>query len=151
MVGLLGSAHALDLGQPAPDVTFNGASVGGKITDLPGRFVYVDFWASWCGPCRLSFPWLGKLQSRYKTEELTVLAINLDKQRRDADRFLQQTPAAFSVAFDASGESARRFEVKTMHSSYLIGPDGKILFIHRGFTSEDAAQLDSQIDRLVRK
>jgi len=149
--GLLNLAYALEAGQMAPDVALGGTTVASQMADLRGRYVYVDFWASWCGPCRLSFPWLGKLQASYKSDELTVLAINLDKQRRDADRFLLQTPAAFALAYDPSGESARRFEVKTMPSSYLIGPDGKVLLTHRGFTAEDTAQLESQIERLLRK
>jgi 3-oxoacyl-[acyl-carrier-protein] synthase II len=77
--------------------------------------------------------------------------INLDNQRRDADRFLQQHPAAFAVAFDPAGESAKRFALKTMPSSFLIGPDGQVLWTHRGFTLDQRPELDRQIDRIVKK
>lgn len=143
--------HALEVGQRAPEVVLNDLPGVNKLSDLRGRYVYVDFWASWCGPCRISFPWLATLQSRYKSEELTVLAINLDKQRRDADRFLKAQPAAFAVAYDPSGDAARQFELKTMPSSYLLGPDGRVLYTHRGFTTEDIPRLNQDIERLVRK
>ena len=143
--------HALEIGQRAPEVVLNDLPGVSKLSDLRGRYVYVDFWASWCGPCRISFPWLATLQSRYKSEELTVLAINLDKQRRDADRFLKAQPPAFAVAYDASGDAARQFELKTMPSSYLLGPDGRVLYTHRGFTTEDIPRLNQDIERLVRK
>jgi cytochrome c biogenesis protein CcmG/thiol:disulfide interchange protein DsbE len=144
-------AHAAEVGQPAPDVDLPGTPVAAKLADLRGRYVYVDFWASWCGPCKLSFPWMSALQARYQPTELTVLTINLDKQRRDADRFVQQNPAAFAVAYDPAGESAKRFALKTMPSSYLIGPDGQVLWAHRGFTLDERAELDRQIDRIVKK
>jgi thiol-disulfide isomerase/thioredoxin len=145
------SAHAVEVGQPAPNIALAGTPVASQLADLRGRYVYVDFWASWCGPCRLSFPWMGALQARYKPSELTVITINVDKQRRDADRFLQQNPAAFAVAFDPAGESAKRFALKTMPSSFLIGPDGQVLWTHRGFTLDQRPELDRQIDSIVKK
>jgi len=145
------SAHAVEVGQPAPNIALAGTPVAQQLADLRGRYVYVDFWASWCGPCKLSFPWMGTLQARYKPSELTVLTINLDKQQRDADRFLQQHPAALAVAFDPAGESAKRFALKTMPSSFLIGPDGQVLWTHRGFTLDQRPELDRQIDRIVKK
>lgn len=144
-------ARAVEVGQPAPAVDLPGTPMASQLADLRGRYVYVDFWASWCGPCRLSFPWMSALQARYPASRLTVLTINLDKQRRDAERFLQHNPAGFAVAFDPSGESAKRFDLKTMPSSFLIGPDGQVLWAHRGFTLDERAELDRQIDRLVQK
>ena len=134
---LASGAGAVEVGQPAPDVDLPGTPVVAKLADLRGHYVYVDFWASWCGPCKRWFRW--------------VLTINLDKQRRDADRFVQQNPAAFAVAYDPAGESAKRFALKTMPSSYLIGPDGQVLWAHRGFTLDERAELDRQIDRIVKK
>ena len=143
--------HAVEVGQPAPNIALAGTPVASQLADLRGRYVYVDFWASWCGPCRLSFPWMGALQARYKPSELTVVTINVDKQRRDADRFLQQNPAGFAVAYDPAGESAKRFALKTMPSSFLIGPDGQVLWTHRGFTLDQRPELDRQIDSIVKK
>lgn len=143
--------QAVEVGQPSPNIALPGSPVASQLAELRGRYVYVDFWASWCGPCRLSFPWMGTLQARYKPSELTVITINLDKQRRDADRFLQQNPAGFAVAFDPAGESAKLFALKTMPSSFLIGPDGQVLWTHRGFTLDQRPELDRQIDRIVKK
>lgn len=144
-------AQAVEVGQAAPPIALQGTPLATQLADLRGRYVYVDFRASWCGPCKLSFPWMGALQARYKPSELTVLTINLDKHRRDADRFLQQNPATFAVAFDPAGESAKRFALKTMPSSFLIGPDGQVLWTHRGFTLDQRPELDRQIDRIVQK
>ena len=144
---LLGQASgfAADLGQPAPDVDLPGSAVAQKLSDLKGKVVYVDFWASWCGPCKQSFPWMNDMQRKYGARGLQVVAINLDAKRADADRFLAQNAAGFALAFDSKGESARRFAVKAMPSSMLIGADGKLLYVHQGFRLEERAELESRL------
>jgi len=142
----LGSAQALEPGQPAPDIALPQATLPvQELAGLRGQLVYLDFWASWCGPCRQSFPWMGELQKKYGARGLQVLAINLDKQRADADAFLARHPAGFALAFDPQGEAARRFAIKGMPSSVLIGPDGRVLWEHRGFRPEEAAELEARI------
>lgn len=143
---LTGAAHALEPGQPAPDIALPQATVPVKqLAELRGQLVYLDFWASWCGPCRQSFPWMGELQKKYGARGLQVLAINLDKQRGDADAFLARHPAGFALAFDPQGEAAQRFAIKGMPSSVLIAPDGRVLWEHRGFRPEEAAELEARI------
>ncbi|MFO1249795.1 MAG: TlpA disulfide reductase family protein [Inhella sp.] len=143
---LAGAAQAVEPGQPAPDIALPQATLAAKqLSELRGQLVYLDFWASWCGPCRQSFPWMGELQKKYGGRGLQVLAINLDKQRADADAFLARTPAAFALAFDAQGEAAKRFAIKGMPSSVLIAPDGQVLWAHRGFRVEEAAELEARI------
>jgi thiol-disulfide isomerase/thioredoxin len=139
------AAHALDAGTPAPELNLPGLTHPVDLAALKGKVVYVDFWASWCGPCKQSFPFMNELQSKYRAKGLEIVAVNLDAKREDADRFLAQVPGQFTVAFDARGESARRFEVKGMPSSFLIGRDGKVLAAHKGFTEEDRAALESRI------
>jgi thiol-disulfide isomerase/thioredoxin len=142
-------AAALDAGAPAPDFSLPGLAQAVNLAALKGKVVYVDFWASWCGPCRQSFPFMNDLQSRYRAQGLEVLAVNLDAKREDADRFLGQFPASFTVAFDAKGESAKRFEVKGMPSSVLIGRDGRIVAAHKGFREEDRQELEARIARAL--
>lgn len=149
LAGWVPTAAAVEVGQTAPDIDLSGVAPGFALSTLRGRHVYVDFWASWCGPCRQSFPWLAALQARYRPEQLTVLAINLDKHRTDADRFLARYPAPFPVVYDPQGDTARRYGVKAMPSSYLLAPDGRVLHAHRGFTLEDAGRLDKRIDALI--
>ncbi|MBH9552687.1 TlpA family protein disulfide reductase [Inhella sp. 4Y17] len=140
------SAAALEPGTLAPDIALPQANLPiGRLSDLRGRVVYLDFWASWCGPCRLSFPWMARLQANHQARGLQVLALNLDERRADADAFLARTPAAFGVAFDASGEGAKRFGVKGMPSSALIDANGRLLWQHRGFRLDEAPELERRI------
>ncbi|MBK6865314.1 MAG: TlpA family protein disulfide reductase [Ideonella sp.] len=140
---------ALDAGAPAPALALPGLKDTVDLASLKGKVVYVDFWASWCGPCKQSFPFMNELQSRYGAAGLEVVAVNLDARRDDADRFLAEVPARFTVAFDAKGESARHFEVKAMPSSVLIGRDGKVVAAHKGFKDGDRKALEERIAQLV--
>jgi cytochrome c biogenesis protein CcmG, thiol:disulfide interchange protein DsbE len=139
------NAWSLDAGAAAPDLNLPGVKDAVNLADLKGKVVYVDFWASWCGPCKQSFPFMNALQTKYRAQGLEIVAVNLDAKRDDANKFLTDVPAQFTVAFDAKGDSAKRFEVKSMPSSYVIGRDGKVAAVHKGFTAEDRNQLDAAI------
>jgi cytochrome c biogenesis protein CcmG, thiol:disulfide interchange protein DsbE len=134
-------------GALAPDIALPDATVPGlaRLSDLRGRVVYLDFWASWCAPCRLSFPWMNDLQARHQARRLQVLGVNLDAQRVDAQAFLQQVPARFPVAFDPAGAGARAFGVRAMPTSVLIGMDGRIVAVHRGFHPDQRDRLEASI------
>lgn len=136
---------AAEPGQAAPALRLPGLQGEVDLAALAGQVVYVDFWASWCGPCRLSFPFMNELQARHQAQGLRVVAVNVDARRPDADRFLAANPARFTVAFDASGDTPRRWAVKTMPSSALVGRDGRVLWVHRGFRDEDRADLAARI------
>ena len=138
-------AWALDAGAPAPELNLPGRKEAVNLANLKGKVVYVDFWASWCGPCKHSFPFMNDLQAKYGAEGFEVLAVNLDAKREDADRFLAEVPAQFTLAFDAKGDSAKRYEVKSMPSSYLIGRDGTVVASHKGFKEVDRKDLESRI------
>src|SRR5438552_16018809 len=97
-------AAAVGVGERAPPFalpTAAGDTV--SLERLRGKVVYVDFWASWCGPCRRSFPWMNEMQRRYGSHGLSIVAINVDKKRADASRFLTETPAEFTVVYDSPG------------------------------------------------
>ncbi len=145
--GLLAAlpSHALEPGQPAPELALPGLRGPVDLAEARGHVTYVDFWASWCGPCRQSFPWMNELQARYGAKGLRVIAVNLDKKRADADRFLGENKAEFAVGFDPAGDSARRYGIKGMPSSVLLGPDGKVLMVHSGFRGEDRQVLEDRI------
>ncbi len=140
--------HALDLGQLIPDIELPGASMP-RISSLLGKVVYLDFWASWCGPCKQSFPWMNDMQKKYEAKGLQVLAINLDAKRGDADAFLAANPALFALAYDAKGDSAKRLGVKGMPTSVLIGADGKVLYVHQGFNNEERNELESRLTAAI--
>lgn len=145
LAAALGGAHAANVGQPAPDLDLQGAAGVQHLSELKGKVVYVDFWASWCGPCRQSFPWMNAMQAKYGSQGLQVVAINLDAKRSDADQFLAQLPAQFAVAFDGKGESAKRFGVKGMPTSVLVGADGRVLAVHQGFREDERQALEQRL------
>lgn len=145
MLGLSAAAAALEPGAPAPAIKLPGLQGDIDLAAWAGQLVYVDFWASWCGPCKLSFPWMNDLQARHQAQGLRVLAVNVDSKRADADRFLAANPARFSIAFDDKGDTPRRWAVKTMPTSALVGRDGKLLWLHRGFRDEDRKDLDARV------
>lgn len=139
------TAASLKPGALAPGFELPGEGGTVSLAAYRGKLVYVDFWASWCGPCRKSFPWMSALQQRYGAHGLQVVAINLDAKRDDAAAFLAHTPAGFTVAYDAAGATARAYGVKGMPSSALIGRDGTLLWLHTGFNQADQPLLDAQI------
>lgn len=106
-----------------------------------GRYVYVDVWASWCAPCRQSFPFMNRVSERFDGQRLAVVAISVDRERSRAEEFLRANPARFTVVQDSEGRCARELQVKGMPSSYLIGPRGDVLHVHKGFRPDDADAL----------
>ncbi|NYE63066.1 thiol-disulfide isomerase/thioredoxin [Duganella sp. 1224] len=139
------SAQALEKGAPAPQFDLPGLDGAVKLAKLQGKVVYVDFWASWCGPCRQSFPWMNEMQARYGAKGLQIVGVNVDAKTDDARQFLAATPARFAIAFDPQGATPRSYGIKGMPSSVLIGPDGKVLMEHSGFREADRAELESRI------
>jgi cytochrome c biogenesis protein CcmG/thiol:disulfide interchange protein DsbE len=143
--GIGDGAFALDKGAVAPPFDLPGTDGTVQLAQFHGKLVYVDFWASWCGPCRQSFPWMNEMQARYGARGFQVIAVNLDANREDAHRFLAETPAHFLVAFDQPGATPRAYGIKGMPSSVLVGPDGRVLFEHAGFRDVDRGALEQTI------
>ncbi len=98
-------------------------------------WLYLDFWASWCGPCRLSFPWMNRMHEQWSAKGLRIVAVTVDRRREDALSFLRANPAKFEVALDPQAALARSLDVKTMPTSLLVAPDGRIVHRHEGFTA----------------
>lgn len=147
VAGLAASATAwcVEPGQPAPQFELAGPNGPVSLSKLKGQLVYVDFWASWCGPCKQSFPWMNEMQAKYGPRGLRIVAIDLDANKADGEKFLAQVPANFTVAFDPKGDSAKRFEIKGMPSSMLVGPDGKVIKVHAGFREDERQALEAAI------
>lgn len=135
----------------APAIDLPGMNGNVQLENLKGKVVYLDFWASWCEPCKKSFPWMHKIKQSYADKGFEILAVNLDKDRKLADEFLKDMEINFKVAFDASGESASNYKLRGMPSSYLIGRDGKVYASHIGFREKDKAQLEQAIQNLLKK
>lgn len=116
-----------------------------------GKVVYLDFWASWCGPCRQSFPWMNEMLGKYQSQGLEIIAVNLDSKREDADKFLAKIPAEFTVLYESSGATPTAYGVKGMPTSFLIDGNGQILSQHAGFNSAHEDELESAIQHALEK
>jgi cytochrome c biogenesis protein CcmG/thiol:disulfide interchange protein DsbE len=116
-----------------------------ELGPIEGKVVWVDFWASWCVPCRRSFPWMNTMHDKYAQQGLQIVAVNVDKERALADGFLAETPARFAVRYDAEAKLAKQFEVQAMPSSYLLDASGNVIATHFGFKLADAAEYEEQI------
>jgi cytochrome c biogenesis protein CcmG/thiol:disulfide interchange protein DsbE len=142
---------AASAGEAAPPFALPGLDAPVTLALLKGRVVLLDFWASWCGPCKQSFPWLAQLQQRHGPAGLRVVAVNVDRQREKADAFLAQVPARFAVAFDPTGEVARLYAIKGMPSSVLVSADGRVLLHHTGFRDDDRAPLEAAVAAALKR
>jgi thiol-disulfide isomerase/thioredoxin len=140
---IFSSPIALANTAPAFSLDGNKGVIASK--DNKGKVVYIDFWASWCLPCRKSFPWMQELQSKYKKHGLKVVAINLDEDRTAANAFLEKMDIDFDIAFDTNGATANAYKVIAMPSSYVINKQGVIVNKHLGFRSRDKQQIEASI------
>lgn len=139
-----------DIGGQAADFDLSGDRGSVTLSQYHGKVVYLDFWASWCGPCRASFPWMNQMASRYADDGLVVIAINLDRDRELAESFMAELKPRFTIAFDPTGEVAESYGVQVMPSAYLIDRDGVIRHEHRGFQRARTSDTESEILSLLR-
>ena len=149
LIGLVLQAAAYAAGDPAPSVRLQTEQGEVGLEAYRGRVVYVDFWASWCAPCRKSFPWMQTMQQRYGDQGLTVLAVNLDSDRQSAARFLRDQAVDFTIAYDPEGRSAEQFNVPGMPSSYLIDRAGRVRARHVGFLDKNASDIELALQSLL--
>jgi thiol-disulfide isomerase/thioredoxin len=119
------------------------------LASFHGRVVYLDFWASWCGPCKQSFPWMETMKSTYQAQGLEIVAVNVDADRADADKFLKRFHPTFGVRFDPKGELAELYKVQAMPSSVLIDRHGAARFMHAGFRPVDGPIYEAQLRELL--
>lgn len=147
-------AFALEIGAPLPDISaprLGEPASQFSFKSLKGQVVYVDFWASWCVPCRLSMPALDSLYREQRTRGFTVIGVNKDVSSDDAARFLKRVPVTFPLVQDTSDAAARAFDVKAMPSGYLVDRRGVVRKVHRGFTAQTAAELAKEVDVLLKE
>jgi cytochrome c biogenesis protein CcmG, thiol:disulfide interchange protein DsbE len=151
-LALAGIITSLAVADPAPNFQLMDRN-NHKVTldSLRGKVVYLDFWASWCVPCKQSFPWMSALRAQYGEDKLAVVAVNLDKKRGPVLDFLDKNPATFTIVFDPDGKVAESYQVKGMPSTYLIDKDGNIQHTHIGFRDGDKAELSTKIEELLAK
>lgn len=146
-------AAALDEGDPAP--AFSAPSLFGDgnvdLSQYRGKVVYLDFWASWCGPCLKAIPEIEEMRAEFPADQFQVVAVNLDQKARKAMRFLEKNPIGYPSAADPKGRLPGKFGLETMPTSYLIDRDGVIRYVHRGFSRGDGSRIREEIRMLLRQ
>ncbi|MEW8586592.1 MAG: TlpA disulfide reductase family protein [Candidatus Thiodiazotropha sp.] len=144
-----GSLQAGNDHPPAPDFSLQGVSASVTLNEFKGKVVLLDFWASWCEPCRASFPWMNQMQTKYGSRGLQVIAINLDKDHALAEAFLNSNRAEFTIAFDPEGKVASQYGLKGMPASFLIDEQGRILKSHIGFFHSEEGAREQEIRNVL--
>ncbi len=139
-------------GQGAPDIALvdlNGKPL--KLSELEGKVVLIDFWASWCAPCKEELPVLEKLHKAYAADGLVIVGVNIDKDAGIAREFLTKNKLAlsFPIVNDKSHDVAKRYAPPTMPSSYLVDRSGKIRYVHAGFRASDEEKLKTEIKAML--
>jgi thiol-disulfide isomerase/thioredoxin len=130
--------------------SFAVAGMEGNIPPTEGKIVLVDFWASWCSPCKASFPAFARLQTDFAARGLTIIAVSVDEDPGAYGAFLKKMQPTFFTARDTAHELAKAVDVPAMPTSFLIGRDGRVRYLHRGFHgSETDQQLRTEIEQLL--
>jgi thiol-disulfide isomerase/thioredoxin len=146
--GAIGILFSLLLGTFSPVA---GAADSLQVSDYRGKVLVLDFWASWCVPCRRSFPWMNEMQQKYGDDGLVIVAVNLDNEASDAAEFLKAYPAEFTIAYDPTRKLARDYAVEAMPSSFVIGRDGTVIESHLGFKVAKIDEYEAAIVSALRK
>lgn len=119
------------------------------LNENKGKVIYLDFWASWCIPCRKSFPWMNKIQNHYSTDGFTVISVNVDTDNMLAEQFLLKNKSNFPVIYDPKGTLAKEFKLKGMPSSFIINRSGEIIKAHTGFFSDKKLSYEKELETLI--
>lgn len=127
----------------------NSFGLEGSVPSLKGKVVYLDFWASWCVPCKVSFPILSKWQKQYGSADFVVLGVSVDEKASDMQAFLKRTQAAFATVRDSQHKLVAVAQGATMPTGFLIDRKGKIREVHNGFRAKDEQPLQKQIEALL--
>jgi len=136
-------------GEGAPTFTLDSMNGAGKLTIEKGKVTIVDFWATWCEPCKKSFPKLQELHVKHKSSGLNVVAISVDDDKKDIPAFIKRYGAKFPVGWDADHSIAAKYKPETMPSSFVVDKNGKIRFRHVGYHPGEEDELEKEFKQLV--
>ena len=141
-----------DMTGPAPDFTLtNREGQPVSLAELKGEVVLINFWATWCGPCRKEMPLLEDIYQRYSRLGFTLLGVNVEEHSRDADRFLSETPVSFPILFDPANQVSQLYDVAAMPSTVLVDRNGNLRYLHHGYQDGYEDMYREQIRELVRE
>jgi len=140
------------VGKPAPD--FAAKSDSGRnvrLSELRGQVVLINFWASWCSPCRQELPLLSKIYTQYRGAGFALLAVNVDDNRKDAESMLKRLGLKFPTLFDGNKKVAKLYGVDTMPATLVIDRDGRVRYVHRGYYDGYERKYEQQVRELLKE
>jgi peroxiredoxin len=147
-----GQALAANTSGPAPDFTLKsqtGENI--KLSELRGQVVMINFWASWCGPCRQEMPLLDQIYQHYEPMGFTLLGVNVEEDSTAANKVLKEIPVSFPVLFDNKSQVSESYKVRAMPSTVLIDRDGKMRYLHEGYRPGYEDEYQQQVRELIRE
>lgn len=149
LIGLLftGTIWAKSLPQAELTDFKSGAAV--NTSELQGKVIYLDFWASWCKPCKKSFPFMNEITEKYDADKFQVVAINMDEFRKDAEKFLQEVPANFTIYQDNTKELAKNLDLPGLPVAFIVNANGEVVARHIGFNDRKKQKKLQQLDYLL--
>jgi peroxiredoxin len=149
---LLAATAAWAANDAAPEFSLpneSGAMV--SLDEFDGQVVLINFWASWCGPCREEMPLLEALHKRYESLGFTMLGVNVEEDSAAAEKFLQGTAVSFPILFDRENSVSKLYDVIAMPSTVIVGRDGTVRYIHHGYEPGYENEYQDQIRQLIRE
>jgi len=154
VTGLLFSANAQAeaLEGPAPDFTLKSRSGENvKLSELRGDVVMINFWASWCAPCRQEMPLLEEMYKKYNDLGFELLGVNVEEDSSKAAELLREVPVSFPILYDNTNKVTKLYNVVAMPSTVMVDRDGKMRYLHRGYLPGYEAEYIKQIKELIRE
>jgi thiol-disulfide isomerase/thioredoxin len=146
----INQAVAINPGELAPEFTLLSAdSKQISLSDYSGKVIYLDFWASWCAPCRSTLPWMNELQSKFSKDNFSVIAVNLDQNSEKAKQLVEELGLNIPILYDSQGKIAKLFELPAMPTSYLINQRGELVRSYLGFRDGDSKAIETSIGELL--
>jgi thiol-disulfide isomerase/thioredoxin len=122
-----------------------------SLDKLKGQVVMINFWASWCGPCRTEMPLLDQMYKRYSSLGFTLIGVNVEADTKDAEKLLANMPVTFPVLFDRESKVSKLYDVNAMPSSVFIDRKGNVRYLHRGYKNGDESEYLNQIRALLKE
>ena len=144
---LVGASASMAPSFTLPSRAGDNVSLG----QLKGRVVMLNFWASWCGPCRQEMPLLDQMHKRYSALGFTLVGVNVDADSKDAEAWLSKTPVSFPVLFDRESKVSAMYDVKAMPSTVFIDRKGNVRYLHKGYKAGDEGEYLNQIRALLKE
>lgn len=145
-------AQGKEMNEPAPDFTLKSRQGDNlRLEDFRGQVVMLNFWASWCGPCRQEMPLMDTIYEQYKDLGFTVLAVNVDENREEALRFLEKVPVSYPILYDPESQVSEQYNVQAMPTTVMIDRNGNARFVHYGYKPGYEDDYEQQIRQLVRE